>query len=239
LLYEVKRQDMIESFTITGVHAQQEVSLDIRGVVLCGYTGRDQEAVKKHIEELQQEGIEPPPSIPMYFPKPPGGIAQTAVIDVQGSETSGEIEYVLIADKGSLYVGLGSDHTDREMERLDILKSKQVCPAPVSQEMWNYNEVKDHWDSIEIRSWVTKAGERMLYQESTLATMLVPEDLIDLVGKRVNGTLDGMVILSGTPPVLKGEMVYADRFEGELYDPVLKRKITIDYSIKAIDWFHD
>lgn len=229
---------MIESFTITGVNTQHEVSLDIGGVVLCGYTGRDQEAVRKHIAELQKEGIDPPPSVPMYYPKPPGGIAKAAAIDVQGNETSGEVEYVLIADKGSLYVGLGSDHTDREMERLDILKSKQVCPAVVSQEMWNYDEVKDHWDSIEIRSWVTGAGERTLYQESTLATMLVPEDLIDLVEKRVSCSLDGMVILSGTPPILKGEMVFADRFEAELYDPVLRRKITIDYSIKAIDWFN-
>jgi len=230
---------MVESFVVHGAHAQQEVSLDIRGIVLCGYTGRDQEAVKRHIEELKTEGIEPPPSVPMYFPKTPGRIVQTAVIDVQGSETSGEIEYVLIADKGSLYVGLGSDHTDREMERLDILKSKQVCPTPVSQEMWNYEEVKDHWDSIEIRSWAMKAGERTLYQESTLATMLVPEDLIDLVGQRVSGSLDGLVLLSGTPPILGGEMIYADRFEGELNDPILKRKITIGYSIKTIDWFND
>jgi len=230
---------MVESFTIDGENAKQDISVDIQGVVLCGYTGRNQEAVKKHIEELRKEGIEPPPSVPMYYPKPPRGIEKTGVIDVQGSETSGEIEYVLIIDKDGIYVGLGSDHTDREMERLDILKSKQVCPAVVSQEMWNYDDVKDHWDNIEIRSWVTKAGERTLYQESTISTILLPEDLIDLVGKRVSGSLDGMVILSGTPPILTGEMIFADRFEGELYDPILKRKITIDYSIKTIDWFND
>lgn len=230
---------MVESFTIDGENAKQDISVEIQGVVLCGYTGRDQEAVKKHIEELRSEGIEPPPSVPMCYPKPPRGIEKTGVVDVQGSETSGEIEYVLIVDKDGVYAGLGSDHTDRELERLDILKSKQVCPAVVSQEMWNYDEVKDHWDDIEIRSWVTKAGERTLYQESTLSTMLLPEDLFDLVGKRVSDSLDGMVILSGTPPILTGEMIFADRFEGELYDPVLERKITIDYSIKTIDWFND
>ncbi len=228
---------MAESFTIEEANAKQDISVDIQGVVLCGYTGRDQEAVKKHVEELQKEGIEPPPSVPMYYPKPPRGIEKASVIDVQGSETSGEIEYVLIVDKNDIYVGLGSDHTDREMERLDILKSKQVCPAVVSQEMWNYDEVKDHWDKIQIRSWVTTAGERTLYQESALFTMLRPEDLIDLVGKRVSGSLDGMAILSGTPPILTGEMIFADRFEGELDDPILKRKITIDYSVKTIDWF--
>ncbi|MBN2569234.1 MAG: DUF2848 family protein [Deltaproteobacteria bacterium] len=230
---------MFESFTLEEENVKREVSLDIKGLVLCGYTGRDQKAVKKHIEELKKEGIEPPPSVPMYYPKTPSGIKQTNFIDVQGSETSGEIEYLLVIDKDDIFISLGSDHTDREMERLDILKSKQVCPSVVSKDIWSYKDVKDHWDKIEIRSWAVKSGERTLYQESTLSTMLCPEDLVDLVGKRVIGSLDGMAILSGTPPILTGEMIFADRFEGELYDPILKRKITIDYSVKAIDWFSD
>ena len=216
---------------------EREIAYDLRGAILCGYTGRDQSAVRRHIEELKKEGVEPPPSVPTFYPKPPQGMAFGGDIQVQGQETSGEVEYVLLVNENGIYVGLGSDHTDRELERIDILKSKQVCPTILSRSLWNYQEIKDHWDRIGIRSWIVKEGKRTLYQDSTLATILPPEELIRLVQQRVKGSLKGIAIFSGTPPLVTGEMVFTDRFECELLDPVFKRKITIGYSIHTLDWF--
>jgi len=230
---------MIQSLILEEKAGKKQVSFDIKGAILCGYTGRDQSAVKRHIEELKKEGVKPPPSVPTFYPKPPQGVALDGDIYVEGYETSGEIEYVLLTNPQGIWVGLGSDHTDRELERLDILKSKQVCPAILSRSLWKYEEIKDHWDEIGIRSWATKEGKKMPYQESTLATILPPEELIRLVQQKVRGSLEGIVIYSGTPPLKTEGIIFADHFEGELYDPTLKRKLTLNYSIHTLGWFRN
>lgn len=224
-------------FIIEEKTGKRRITYDLRGVILCGYTGRDQSAVQRHIEELKKDGIEPPSSVPTFYPKPPQGMALEGDIQVEGHETSGEVEYVLLVDGNRVYVAVGSDHTDRELERINILKSKQVSPAILSRNLWNYKEIKDNWDQIEIRSWVLREGKRTLYQDSTLGTILPPEELIRLVQQQVKGSLKGIAIFSGTPPLVTEKIVFTDRFECELLDPVLKRKITIGYSIHTLDWF--
>ncbi len=206
---------------------------------MCGYTGRDQSAVRKHIEELAKEGVAPPPYVPTQYPKPPQSLSLGGEMLVAGRETSGEVEFVLLPRGGELYVGVGSDHTDRELERLDILKSKQVCPSILSAALWPHEEVKDHWDQLVMRSRVTQGGERLLYQETTLATIMSPAALMDVVRERVAGNLDGIAIYSGTTPVKTERMIFADRFEGEVFDPVLKRTLTVDYWVRTLSWFRD
>jgi hypothetical protein len=228
---------MIQQFTLEEKTGKRTESFDVRGGICCGYTGRNQEAVKKHIDELAREGINPPPSVPMFYLKPPAGVELDGKIYTEGMETSGEIEYVLLVNKQEIWAGLGSDHTDRNLEKLDIPKSKQVCPAPMSQHLWKYGEIEGHWDQIQIRSWATRGGKKVLYQESTLATILPPEELIRLVQQRVAGPIDGIAIYSGTPPILTEGMIFGDQFDGELYDPVLKRKISLTYAIDTMGWF--
>ena len=228
---------MVFQFVIEGQKEKREFSSPMRGAVLCGYTGRDQAAVRQHIKELKKEGVEPPPSVPMFYPKPYQGISLEEAFHVQGQETSGEVEYVLLMDGDKIYVAVGSDHTDRELERMDILKSKQVCPSVLSKNLWDYEDIKDHWDGIEIRSWAVEKGERTLYQDSSLSTILPPEELVRLVQQRVDGSLDGIAIFSGTPPMITEQILFSERFEGELWDPILNRKITFGYSIYTLDWF--
>jgi hypothetical protein len=226
-------------FNIEEDSGKRPYSCQMKGAVICGYTGRDQEAVRSHIEELEKEGIEPPPSVPMFFQKPFWGLSTDDDMYVQGRETSGEVEFVLLLEGEQIYVGVGSDHTDRELEKLDVLKSKQVCPSMISRTLWNYREVKDHWDRIEFRSWAVEAGEKRLYQESTLDIILPPDELLALVRKRVRGDLDGIAIYSGTSSLLTETFLFADRFEGELLDPVLGRKIQFGYDVLTLEWFKD
>ena len=226
-------------FRVDEKAGQREIEYEVNGAVLCGYTGRDQEAVRKHIDELAKEGVEPPPSVPMLFPKPPWSLTQKEAIQVEGRETSGEVEFFILADESNIYVGVASDHTDRELERINIRKSKQVCPTILSKTIWNYEEVKDTWDQIQIRSWAIKDGQKIIYQESTVGSILPPEDLIRLVQQNLNSRIDGIALFSGTPPLLAGEMVFADRFEGELLDSHFDRKITIKYDIHTLEWFKD
>lgn len=224
-------------FVIEEKTGKNEIVYDLKGAVLCGYTGRDQAAVRKHIEELAKEGVAPPPSVPILYPKPPWGLTLEDVIQVEGRQTSGEIEFFLLVGEKRIFIGLASDHTDRELERFDIRKSKQVCPTILSKTLWNYAEVRESWDQVQIRSWASKNGKKSIYQESTLGSILPPEELIGLVGQQVRDGLEGIAIFSGTPALLTGEMIFADRFEGELMDPRLNRKITIGYTIDSIKWF--
>jgi len=226
-------------FIVEEKSGKREMTYEITGAVLCGYTGRDQEAVRKHIEELAREGVDPPPSVPILYPKPPWGLTQKDAIQVEGQETSGELEFFLLVDEDGLYVGVASDHTDRELERLDIRKSKQACPTILSKNVWNYEDVKETWDQIEIRSWVIKDGQKNIYQESTLGSILPPEDLIGQVQQQVKDSLGGIAIFSGTPPLLAGEMIFADRFEGELLDTHFNRKLSVEYDIHTLKWFKD
>ena len=226
-------------FIVEEKSGKREMTYEITGAVLCGYTGRDQEAVRKHIEELAREGVDPPPSVPILYPKPPWGLTQKDAIQVEGKETSGELEFFLLVDEDRLYAGVASDHTDRELERLDIRKSKQACPTILSKNVWNYEDIKETWDQIEIRSWVIKDGQKNIYQESTLGSILPPEDLIGQVQQQVKDSLGGIAIFSGTPPLLAGEMIFADRFEGELLDTHFNRKLSVGYDIHTLKWFKD
>lgn len=228
---------MTLEFIIEETSGTRNFPCGMRGAIICGYTGRDQASVRQHLEELKREGIEPPLSIPMFFQKPFWGISMDNEIQVQGKETSGEVEFVLLLQGDKIYVGVGSDHTDRELEKLDILKSKQVCPSVVSKVLWNYHELRDHWDRIEIRSWAGEQGKKTLYQKFSLADILRPEALVDQVRQRVRGDMDGIAIFSGTSPLLTETFLFADRFEAELLDPVLKRKIEIGYSVQTLEWF--
>jgi hypothetical protein len=224
-------------FTVEGKSEKQDLSVQLKGAVICGYTGRDQAAVQKHVNELEKEGIKPPPSVPMYYPKPAWGLSIAEDMHVLGAETSGEVEFVLLPLDGKTYVGVGSDHTDRNLEKLDIPKSKQVCPSMISKTLWDLDEVKGHWDQLEFRSWATRGGERVLYQQSAVTCILPPAELLARVRGRVPGSLTGLAIFSGTSALLTNGFVFAERFEGELHDPVLKRSIRIAYGVHTLDWF--
>ena len=62
-----------------------------------------------------------------------------------------ELEAVLFSLEDGLWVGVGSDHTDRRTETFNISVSKQACPKPVGPQLWRYSEVADHWDQLILR----------------------------------------------------------------------------------------
>jgi hypothetical protein len=73
---------------------------------------------------------------------------------VLGEHTSGEAEAVLLVAGNDIWVAVGSDHTDRELDKVNIVASKQVCPKPVSAEVWRYADARERWDSLALRSWI-------------------------------------------------------------------------------------
>lgn len=216
------------------------IRYNFRTMINAGYVGRDQAEVRRHIAELEAKGIPAPKSTPVLFPKVPRTLVLDEVIEVYGEETSGELEYVLlIRDKNEIYVGVGSDHTDRKLEETDIPRSKQTCPNILSKTVWPLSEVQDHWDELWMSCDVIQDGHHTRYQETYLEAIMTPQELIAFIESQVNIPMNDVVIFSGTVGLLFGKFIYADRFEAELVDNVLNRKLTLAYDIQPLRYLKE
>jgi hypothetical protein len=218
---------------------REPLVLDPRRMINAGYVGRDQAAVRQHIEELQREGVAPPPSIPVLFPMFCAHVTTASRIETVERRTSGEAEFVLIVHNNRLLVGIGSDHTDRALEALDMLKSKQACPNILGESVWDFEDVRAHWDRLELKSWVraSPTDDWSLYQDSALATILAPEQILELVRSRVvDHVLEDTIIFSGTVPVHGGTVIYGSTFRCALVDPVLQRSLECTYDIVHLEY---
>ncbi|CAH1680472.1 conserved hypothetical protein [Hyphomicrobiales bacterium] len=201
-------------------------------LVIGGWAGRDKAAMEHHMAELEALGVKRPTSTPVYYRVAAARLTTAPVIEDVGANSSGEVEAILLSSGGRTYVGVGSDHTDRQVETYGISVSKQVCDKPVADTVWPYEEVAGHWDSLILRSYAVIDGERRKYQEGPISGLLAPADLIR--GFSESGELpEGTALFGGTMPAIGGIQM-ASRFEGELEDPVLKRSIRFGYDLKIL-----
>jgi hypothetical protein len=200
--------------------------------VIAGWTGRNVEALEKHIRELEALGVKRPKSTPIFYRVAADLLTNADAIEVLGDHSSGEVEFVLLSLTDGLWVAVGSDHTDRKAEAIGVSLSKQMCAKPISAKAWRANDVLPHWERLVLRSYAKRNGKRTLYQEGSVATMRTPDDLI----KRYTGAGSlpvGTAMFCGTLAV-HGEIGPAERFEMELEDPVLGRELTHAYDIKTL-----
>ena len=212
--------------------AVESVTVDIENLVIAGWTGRDVTALNQHIEELKAIGVQPPSRVPIYYRAAAQMLTQAQSIQVLGDDTSGEVEPVLIGAADRLWVTVGADHTDRKVESYGIAVSKQMCAKPIGRVAWRFEEVEPHWDKLLVRSFVHEGGKRVLYQEGPLAHIRDPRDLI--FGWQDTKRLPmGPVMFCGTMPAI-GVIRPSPRFEMELDDPVLGRKISHAYDVQAL-----
>lgn len=202
--------------------------------IIAGWTGRDAEAVEKHIKELEALGVKRPATTPIFYRVAAARLTTDSAIEVLGTQSSGEVEFVLLQSLGELWVGTGSDHTDREVEAYGVSVSKQMCEKPIAPMFWRYAEVAGHWDQLILRSHAVIQGQRVLYQEGPVAAMRHPQDLIERYAK--GGLAEGTLMFCGTHAV-HGGVRPAERFEFELEDPVIKRKIAHGYDVVTLPIF--
>jgi 2-keto-4-pentenoate hydratase/2-oxohepta-3-ene-1,7-dioic acid hydratase in catechol pathway len=210
------------------------VDLDaVNHLVLAGWAGRDQAAVEAHIRELEALGTSRPSRTPVFYRVASRLLTTGDAIEVVGDETSGEVEFVLVIRDDGAWVGLGSDHTDRDLERQSVALAKQLCAKVMAPALWRLDDVMEHWDDIALRSWTYRDGVRAAYQDGTLAQILTPANLLSMYAGFAAPLAAGGVLFSGTLPTLR-EIAPADAFEMELFDPVLKRRIRHSYRIDVL-----
>jgi len=217
------------TFTVDAQDTTTPLTLAIDQMVIAGWTGRDPVARDKHIVELQEMGIAPPASTPIYYRASARRLTMEDSIECCGGDSSGEVEFVLIGWQGRIFVGCGSDHTDRKVEAYSVTVSKQMCDKPIASVLWEFEDVAGHWDRMILRAFAWIGGVRVLYQEGTLDAMLPVAELVrGCFGAA--GLPDGCAMFGGTFAA-KGGIRPASRFEFELEDPVLKRKIGHGYDV--------
>ena len=197
---------------------------EFANLVIAGWTGRDEAALRKHIRELEEIGVKPPKTTPIFYRVAANLLTTASEIQVSGPDTSGEVEFVLLHKPDGLWVTVGSDHTDRKAETVGVSLSKQLCEKPIAKDAWRYDDVKHHWERLVLRSW--SDGE--LYQEGSVTAMRSPEDLLGRYPLK-----PGWAMFCGTLAA-KGGIRPAKVFRMELEDPVRKRKLAHEYRISAL-----
>lgn len=207
----------------------REARFPIHAMINLGSATRSAETAVAHQQEVAKSGIHIAFSVPAPRIYPMGVHALTTGdrVEVHGTRTSGEVEIVLLqADR--LYVGVGSDHTDREIEKTSILWSKQACPNVLAPVLWPYEEVRERWDDFVLRAWV----DGRAYQEVKTGAFLKPEDMLRILRERSEGLPEsGLLLFGGTIVSLDKELGFGRRWEFELEDPIADRRIRHGYDV--------
>jgi hypothetical protein len=172
----VARQTLSLTLQSGGASMRREVGID--DAIVAGWTGRDAAAVEKHIRELEALGVKRPATTPIFYRVSAVRLTTATEIEAVGTHSGGEVEFVLLQHDGRMWVGTGSDHTDRQVETYGVTVSKQMCDKPVAPVFWAFDEIAPHWDQLKLRAHVIENGERKIYQEGPVTAMLAPLDLI-------------------------------------------------------------
>jgi hypothetical protein len=219
--------------TVNAKDGSHQLTFEAGRLVCCGWAGRDQAAVEAHIDELARIGVPRPTRVPTYMNFSTYLLTTESEMTVVSDKSSGEVECVLLCRGDKIWVTVGSDQTDRDIETKSIPASKQMCAKFVADACWPYDEAADHWDRLMLRCWVGRNGTRTLYQEAPLASNLPPVELIRNLPDVTFPPRDGVVLFSGTVATRSG-LVFGEAYELELEDPVLNRRISASYRVRVL-----
>src|ERR1700761_1580332 len=123
---------------------------------------------------------------------PPALLTTAPQIEVASAQSSGEVEPIVVGIDGVLYLGIGSDHTARDVEREDIATSKRACPKPVGSNVFRVGTFDGAFDALKLES--TMDGEA--YQSGTFAQIIPLAELV--AGLRSRKSAKNFVLSCGT-----------------------------------------
>ncbi|MCA0961237.1 DUF2848 domain-containing protein [Salipiger bermudensis] len=220
---------MTLSFRVNGA----PLPLALSHLIVAGWTGRDADAIAHHIAELAELGVPAPSETPLYYRVSAPLLTDAPLIEAVGEASSGEVEPLIVEAKGKRYLGLASDHTDRALEAHSVAMSKQVCAKPCALELWDWDEIEDRLEEIELESWIEENGAWVQYQSGTIASIRPFAELI--AGSRLSELAkDGPVaMLCGTFGA-KGGVRPAAKFRMQMRDPKTGRSITHEYQTRTL-----
>ncbi len=151
----------------------------------------------------------------------PSLLTTDSTVTVEGANTSGEVEPVLLRAGGRWYLAVGSDHTDRDRERDDIAASKAACPKPIGAHVVRLPDDPGNIDLDQVRARSRVDGTA--YQDASLSTLMRPGDVLGRMRTALpSHPLDSdtdFALFGGTTPLLEGTFVPGRGWELELLLP--------------------
>lgn len=224
-------------FVVHEKSGDRSLEIDFKRCYNLGFTMRDPVKMQAHLEECYKLGIkelicERPP---LVMPISPWAVLTDDHVDVQRPRTSGEVEIATVVDAdGTVYVSVGSDHTDRSLESIDIPWGKQVAPNVVAPELWLWDEVKDHWDEISMECTVVDGGTEVLYQQAMVSEFWTPAEMVQGVRESVTPVEGASILFSGTVVSIGETLRFAESWTISMIDPVLDRRIDHTYTVTVL-----
>jgi hypothetical protein len=197
--------------------AARKAEVTITDAVVAGWTGRDAAAVEKHIRELEALGVKRPATAPIFYRVSASRLTTAETIEVVGETSGGEVEFVLLQHGGRLWVGTGSDHTDREVEKYGVTVSKQMCDKPMAPVFWAYEG----------------PVSAMLHPRDLMERHSASKDARERADDRSGRLPENTLMFCGTLAARGGVRATRD-FAFELEDPVLGRKIAHAYRVRTL-----
>src|SRR3954451_2049878 len=97
----------------------------VKSLVIAGWTARNVAALEAHIKELEAVGVKRPKSVPIFYRNSVSLLTTGGTIEAVADKSSGEVEFVLYSLDDGMWLGVGSDHTDRKAETINVTLSKQ------------------------------------------------------------------------------------------------------------------
>ena len=146
-------------------------TVTIKKLYFGRYCGRNIDATRAFLDSYRTQGYSVHGN-PDLCRKSRYLLTNEDAVEVQGPQTSGEVEIVAIVDSDEVLVSVGSDHNDRTIETMwadalgkvyDTAKQKQMVPTVVARDASKYEEIRDHWDRLNLRSYVTVSGKKIPY----------------------------------------------------------------------------
>lgn len=213
----------------------KKLTFKAKNVYCIGNSGRNEEMINKHIKELMNEGIPAPENVAPCFTKVSNYLlSQEDCIQVVGNVTTGEVEFVLLFQDEKVYVTVGSDHADRQLEAAGSPHAKQVSAKPLAKIAWPLEEIIKHWDELRLSCYVFHNGNWELYQVGTVGNLLDISEILEIVKNNEIDISTGLVLFCGTLLLNKGKFVYGDKYKIALEDRVLDRVIEHSYDVQII-----
>lgn len=203
--------------------------IDVTRAFNMGSATRDAAEAELHQREMADVGVHIAFDVPAprIYPLAPQMLTTAEEVLVHGTRTSGEVEIVIVVDGDEVLVGVGSDHTDRELEQTSIPWSKQVCPNVLAPTMWRWEDVSEGWDECELRSDV----DGRAYQRVATGVFLSPPDVLQVLKERMSHLPPTYVVFCGTYVSVDGRLGYGARWEFALHDPSTDRTIAHGYGV--------
>lgn len=238
------RIDPIE-LTIESTQGASRRSIPIGSVSSVRFAARDIESKRRDLDEMiarQGRLTGATRTNPSVIQMGRYLLTQSSEFEVQGTMTGGEAEVVAIQEGGDLFISVGSDHVDRELDPIFPDKPKQMCPHPIASTAWPYGEVRDHWDSMMLYSHLVVGGHTVPNQGGPVSEMVDLEFLLAM--DTVKTLARPMVLFCGSGAFQRAARAEAIRQHGlpaetaggvgeeilvRLHDPVLDRTIEHRY----------